>query len=137
MHDWYRITVGLAIAVVMVFSVATRHWRIFTQWLTGIRGRDWTAVSAVIDVVSVAPQTEPTRYWAGQFAGTGEERIIGYVATLTYFYRNPQLQLGDYSRVFAKEADAEAWAASYKGRTVMVRVDPRDPTRSVLRRDEL
>jgi hypothetical protein len=56
---------------------------------------------------------------------------------LTYVYRNPELQMGDYSRRFANEDDAKAWANSYKGETVKVRVDPRDPMRSVLRKEDL
>ena len=36
--------------------------------------------------------------------------------------------------MFDVEADAQAWAAPYKGRTVIVRVDPRDPSRSVFER---
>ena len=43
-------------------------WRFFTQWLDRSRGTDWTVVPAVIDVVTVTEQTEPTR---------GGERIIG------------------------------------------------------------
>jgi len=42
-----------------------------------------------------------------------------------------------YSRSFGKKEDAEAWAASYKGEAVKVHVDPRDPTRSVLREEDL
>jgi hypothetical protein len=45
--------------------------------------------------------------------------------------------MGDYSRRFGKKEDAEAWANSYKGETVKVHVDPRDPTRSVLREEDL
>ncbi len=124
-NDWYAIPILLATVVI---SLTARYWRFFTQWLDGIRGRDWTSVSAVIDVVSVVPQTQQTRYG---------ERIVGYLATLAYFYRNPELQMGEYSRMFDVEEDAQAWAASYKGRTVMVHVDPRDPSHSVLRKEEL
>jgi hypothetical protein len=122
---------GYAIPFVVAFvalTFAARYWRFFVQRLEGIRGRDWTAVSAVIDVVSVVVQTEQGRYG---------ETVVGYLATLTYFYRNPELQTGDYSRMFSEEAEAQAWAASYKGRNVMVHVDPRDPSHSVLRKEEL
>jgi hypothetical protein len=91
-------------------------------------GHDWTSVSAAIDVVSVGQRTEETCYG---------ERILGYLATLTYFYRNPDLQMGEYSRMFDAENDAQTWAASNKGRTVMVHVDPRNPSKSVLRMEDL
>jgi len=87
-------------------------------------------VSATIDIVTVIKQVTST--------GKGGD-IVHYLATLTYFYRNPELQTGDYCRQFNwdEKADAEAWASSYKGFTVLVHVDPRDPARSVLRKEEL
>ena len=121
-----KVAVG---AVITVVSLAARYWRFFAQWLNGIRGRDWASVSAVVDIVSVVAQTEQGRY--------NRERIVGYLATLTYFYRNPELQTGDYSRMFDREDEAQAWTASYKGRAVLVHVDPRDPSHSVLRKEEL
>jgi hypothetical protein len=126
-YDWYALPFILAVIAV---PVAARYWRFFVQWLNGIRGHDWAEVSAVIDVVSVIPQTEQGRYG---------EYIVGYLATLTYFYRNPELQSGEYNRLFNpdEEEDAQAWAASYKGCAVMVHVDPRDPSHSVLRKEEL
>jgi hypothetical protein len=123
---------GWVLVLVFVFiaaaSFAGVYWRFVVQWIRGIRGRDWTPVSAIIDVVSVAPEVVQTK---------GGERTVGYVATLTYFYRNPELQMGEYSRSFNDEAEAQEWADSYKGRNVMVHVDPRDPTRSVLLKQEL
>jgi hypothetical protein len=124
-HDWTSFLIALAVIVV---TAVARYWRFFLQWLNGIRGRDWSLISAAVDVVSVVAETEDTRYG---------ERIVGYLATLTYFYRNPELQVGEYSRMFDAEGDAQAWAASYKGKMVPVRVDPRDPSRSVLRKEEL
>src|SRR5580698_2795371 len=93
-----------------------------------MRGKDWGPVSAVVDVVSVVEQTEQTRYG---------ERTIGFLATLTYFYRNPDLQMGEFCRMFDREVEANQWTAQLKGRNVLVHVDPRDPSRSVLRPDEL
>jgi len=124
-NDWYAIPIFLAFVVI---SLGVRYWRFFTQWLRGVWGRDWAPVSAIIDVVSVVVKTEQGRYG---------EYVVGYLATLTYFYRNPELQMGEYSRVFDEEDEARAWAASYKGRTVMVHVDPRDLSNSVLRKEEL
>jgi len=60
-----------------------------------------------------------------------------YLATLTYTYNNPEQQIGEYSCSFGDKDVAESWANSYKGETVKVRVDPRDPTRSVLREEDL
>jgi hypothetical protein len=45
--------------------------------------------------------------------------------------------MGDYSRDFANEDDAQAWANYYKGETVKVHADPRDPTRSELQKGDL
>ncbi len=106
-------------------------WAIFGDWVERTRGRDWPTVSAVIDVVSVAFIESDM---PGMIAATNQPY---YKATLTYSYRNPEEQMGDYSRDFANEDDAKAWANSYKGETVKVHVDPRDPTRSVLREEDL
>ncbi len=123
--DW----VYLPIAVVAVcVSMASRYRRYFVQWLDGMRGKEWQVLSAAIDVVSVVVQTEQTRYG---------ERIIGYQGTLTYFYKNPELQMGEYARMFDIEGEANEWTASLKGVHVMVHVDPHDGTHSVLRKEEL
>jgi hypothetical protein len=122
--DWYVFPYLLAFVAV---AYAALYRRSFVQWLAGIRGRDWPAVSATIDIISVVEQLDE------------RGRLFAYLATLTYFYRNPELQTGDYIRSFDadQEADAQAWAASYKGSTVRVHIDPRDPTRSVLRKEDL
>jgi len=94
-------------------------------------GRSWPTVSAVIDAVSVTlvesrlPSSGAAHFWPS------------YLATLTYSYRNPEQQMGDYRRDFANENDAEAWANSYKGETVKAHIDPRDPTHSILREEDL
>lgn len=109
-------------------SLIVCYWRFFIQRLRGIRGGNWPTVSALIDVVSVIEER-----------GGKANAITGYLATLTYFYKNPELQTGEYCRKFNpdEEDDAQAWAGSYKGSTVAVHVDPHDPTRSVLRKEEL
>jgi hypothetical protein len=123
--DW----IGLPILFAAVlFGVASFYWRFFVQWLQDLRGSDWPTLPAVIDLVTVVPNLVQTR---------GGERIDGYLATLTYFYRNPELQTGDYSRMWGTDEEAQGWAASYKGNTVMVHVDPSDPAHSVLRKQEL
>jgi hypothetical protein len=88
------------------------------------RCRNWPTATAEIDLVSVADVTD-------------DARIPSYRATLTYSYHNPDEQMGDYSRDFASEDDARAWANSYKGETVKAYVDPRDPTRSFLHEEDL
>jgi hypothetical protein len=122
--DFYRLLFALAAGA---FSVAALYWRFFAQWLRGVFGRDWPTVSATIDIVSIAAQPDE------------RGRIVGYLATLTYFYRTPELQTGDYCRLFNadEKTDAAAWANSYKGSSVIVHVDPRDPSHSVLRKESL
>ena len=131
-----RRTIAFASALLFLLVIVTastvkrrRFWRFAVQSLSQIHGRDWPLVSASVDVVSVVPQAEPIRGYAVE--------IVGYLVTLTYFYRNPELQTGDYSRMFDNEKDAHAWAASIKGRTVKVRVDPSDPSHSVLPDEDL
>jgi hypothetical protein len=96
------------------------------RWVRKLRRRtklqsvhNWTTLSAVIDVVSVAD-----RY-------VGEKSHI-YAGQLTYFYRNPELQMGDYERDFTSKSEAKQWVQQFKGRSVMVHVNPAAPTDSVL-----
>lgn len=103
------------------------YWQFFIQWLRGVRGRNWPVVSAVVDLISVQKRVQ----------STGKGDIVTYVALLTYVYHNPDMQTGDYDKSFDDEDEAQAWANSFKGCTVMVHVDPRDPARSVLRKEDL
>jgi len=112
----------------IVLSTLSRYRRLIAQWFRGLGSRNWPSVTALIDLANVTPQTEQTR---------SGERTVCYIATLTYFYRNPDLQVGDFTRIFNDEAAAQAWAESYKGSTVKVHIDPRDPTRSTLRKEDL
>jgi len=104
---------------------------IVRRWIKRTHGRNWPTVSATVDIVSVAfiPDDTP-----GMKAYPD---LSYYQATLTYTYHNPEQQMGDYSRGFGDKDEAEAWANSYKGETVQVHVDPRDPTRSVQREEDL
>ena len=104
------------------------------EWIERTRCRNWPTVSAVVDIVSIAycePGGSPILYFKASSYNPY------YKATLTYIYHYPEEQMGDYSREFAKKEDAEAWANSYKGETVKVHVDLRDPARSVLREEDL
>ena len=119
----YLLIVGAAILV-------GACWDIVNMLIRRFRGRNWPTVSAIIDIVSVAFIEDNTPHYP-------PNDFSYYKATLTYVNNNPEQQMGDYSRNFAKEDDAKAWANSYKGETVKVHVDPRDPTRSVLREEDL
>jgi hypothetical protein len=106
-------------------------WGIVEELAERTHGRKWPTVSAVVDIVSVTfvPDDTPSM--------RAYPDLSYYLATLTYVYRNPELQMGDYSRRFGNEGDAKAGANSYKGSTVAVHVDSRDPTRSLLRKEDL
>ena len=121
----YLLAVGIAILV-------GACWDIVNMLIRRFRGRNWPTASAFINVVSVTPLVERQI-----ISSLNSHSTPYYLATLTYSYRNPEQQMGDYSRRFGKKEDAEAWANSYKGETVKVHVDPRDPTRSVLREEDL
>lgn len=118
---------GAAGAVMLVAAL----WQIVVNWIQRNRGRNWPTVSAVIDIASVT-------FVKDDFLPLkADANIPYYLATLTYTYRNPELQMGEYSRRFGDEDEARSWADSYKGSTITVHVDPLDPTRSVLRREDL
>lgn len=81
--------------------------------------RGWLTVPAVIDVVSVSAQVD----------SDGKKF---YFAALTYFYRHPNLEIGEYQREFAQQTAAQAWIKQFKGRKVMVHVNPKNVTESFL-----
>jgi len=119
-----------SLAVVVLIFVAV-CWGIIEEWIERTRGRNWPTVSAVIDIVSVAHIEDDS------LSPKADLDDSSYKATLTYTYNNPEQQVGDYSRDFANEDDAKAWANSFKGETVKVHVDPRDPAHSLLRKEDL
>ena len=126
-HFWF-VSIALFAAVLMLVVVG---WQLLDNWKKRTRGRKWPAVSAVVDIVSVdfcEDSTLPLK---------ADSSSPYYLATLTYTYRNPEQQTGDYSRRFSDRDEAQDWADSYKGETVKVHVDPRDPARSVLREEDL
>jgi hypothetical protein len=127
---FWLIVISSVAGAIMLVAIC---WDILSAWIKRTRGRDWPTVSAVVDIVSVAVMENDSPIPA-QKASFDQPY---YKATLTYVYRYPEEQMGDYSQSFAKKEDAEAWANSYKGETVKVHVDPRDPTRSVLREEDL
>ena len=123
----------LALLAVVAAILGSICWTKFSDWIERTRYRNWPTVSAVVDIVSVAYCEDDSPIPAFQASLNNPY----YLATLTYIYHYPEEQMGDYSRSFGNEDDAKSWANSYKGETVKVHVDPRDPTRSVLREDDL
>lgn len=124
----------LLMLVTVVSVLVVVGWVKAKDWLERTRCRNWPTVSAVVDIVSVArcePGGSPVLYLKSSSCN------VYYRATLTYTYNNPEEQMGDYSRDFGKKEDAESWANSYKGETIKIHVDPRDPTQSVLREEDL
>lgn len=105
------ILISLAAGAVMLVSIC---WQLLDQWIERSRGRNWPIVPAVVDVVSVAFCEDNTSSLKADL------NFPYYLATLTYFYRNPEQQTGEYSRRFGDKNEAQAWANSYKGSTVMV-----------------
>ena len=120
--DWGSLPILLGAVLI---GVCALYWRFFVQWFQGFLGWKWPTVPATIDIVSVVPIIVQRR---------GGQQTDGYLATLTYFYRNPELQTGEYSHMWSTDEEAQSWAAPYKGSEVMVHVHPRDPSRSVLRK---
>ena len=111
------LSAGVAALVAIFHGIARKR-------IERTRCRNWPTTSAKIDLVTVADVTDDARF-------------PSYRATLTYVYRSFDEQMGDYSRDFGSEDEARAWANSYKGETVKAYVDPRDPTRSFLREEDL
>src|SRR5579862_3895427 len=122
--------IGFSVFVGTVMTLGI-CWGIVQTWYGRIHGREWPTVSATIDIVSVAFIQDDIQH------SKVHADSSYYLATLTYVWHDPELQMGEYSRRFGHKEDAEAWANSYKNSTVTVYVDPRDPTRSVLREEDL
>jgi Protein of unknown function (DUF3592) len=114
------------VAGVGFIALVAVKWRAFAQVLRGTLGKNWPTLLASVDLVDVIEQRDGPR---------GE--ISSYLATLTYVYRNPEMQTGEYTRKFYDKDEAQAWVNSYKGSTVSIHVDPQNPTRSVLRKQDL
>jgi hypothetical protein len=61
----------------------------------------------------------------------GRRRAPVWMGVLTYSYFVSETEVGEYRRPFQIESEADEWARSLHEKTVRVRVDPNDPTRSV------
>lgn len=112
---------GLAISVaaVVMIALAQQWWKMRRERARKKAALNWPTVTATIEVPAVV------RHAAA-------EGKYPTVAALTYFYRNPELQMGEYRRSFPTMEQAKAWAVQFKGRAVPVHVNPSDPTDSVL-----
>lgn len=86
--------------------------------------KDWAVVPARIDIASA------------HLVSDSEKSNVSE-AVLTYFYRYPELEMGDFRKTFSDPIEAKLWAEEYKGRTVMVRVNPRKVSESVLSEEDL
>ena len=116
---------GMLMAVLAtVTAFVLRFWHGVKRRALDVEGRNWPAIDATIDVVSVVEVLS-------------REETIGYDASLTYFYRNPELQVGEYVRPFPLKAAAENWVEQFKSRHVVVHVNPKKPAESVLLEDDL
>ena len=109
------------LSVVLGFLI--KNWHSLRQRITVGAAHNWPALSAKIEVVTAVEQLRE-----GQQSG----QTTGYLATLTYFYRNPDLQMGEYTRVFPLRTAAQSWAEQFKNRQVVVHVNPKNPAASVL-----
>lgn len=119
----------LAVAVLIVGPIIAYSWRVMVQRVRGIEGRHWPTVPATIeDEFSIEQQSMPSRYG---------NQVWGYQVTLGYVYHNPEIQFGQYCCNFDSQDEALAWANSFRGCTVKVHVDPKDPAKSVLRKEDL
>lgn len=119
---FYLAFMGMILAPVLAI-----YRRQIVQRVRGFEGRNWPTITATIDDFSVDEET---------ISGRGQPATI-YEVTLQYVFHNPEIQIGEYRRTFDKKDDAEAWANSFKGCTVTVHVNPRNPTQSVLREEAL
>jgi hypothetical protein len=86
--------------------------------------RGWLTLPAVIDVVSVSEHLD----------SDGKKY---YLAALTYFYRHPNLEMGEYQREFPLKASAQNWVKQFKGRQVTIHVNPKDVTESFVLESDL
>ena len=121
-----RVILPFAVLAAVSLYQAVRTWK--RRWGTGPT-REWPTTNAVIDVVSVAEEIREGRY--------DTVETIGYKATLTYFYRNPDLEMGEYSQSFPLEGAARQWVETFKNKSVIVHVNPKDPTDSILLKNDL
>jgi hypothetical protein len=114
--------------IAAVLGIVARWWRksrrLAKKRFVSRAAQGWLTVSAAIDVVSVAEHVD----------SDGKKYFL---AALTYFYKRPNLEMGDYQREFTQKAVAQEWVKQFKNRHVMVHVNPKNPADSILLDDDL
>ena len=126
LHDPFDLGMRYISAAIVVGGIVMAAIR---GWLRNRRHggygpvRRWPTVMATIDVVSVSETSVESH---------GNRGTIAFKATLTYFYRNPELRVGEYERIFSLEKAARTWVEQFKGRQAPIYVNPRRPDDSVL-----
>ncbi len=111
---------GIVVFAGIAIAVAARHWWKMRQERQRKRAAvNWPTITATIEVPAVVQHV------------AAKDKHPNIVA-LQYFYRNPELQMGEFRRSFATKEQAKQWGAQFKGRTVPVHVNPNDPTDSEL-----
>ena len=119
--------VYLAFMGIILAPVLAIYRRLIVQRVRAFGGRNWPTMTATIDDFAIDEE---------MISGRGRPVSI-YEVTLQYVFHSPEIQIGEYRRKFDDKDEAEAWANSFKGCTVTVHVNPRDPAQSVLREEEL
>jgi hypothetical protein len=102
-----------------VGGALSRSWRKAKRARKGRTSTSWPTVAATVDVTTVAKRSDA-------------DKKVFWVATLTYFYRLPDLYVGDYEREFQVESEARQWVSQFKNRLVTVRVNPAKSSESML-----
>jgi len=102
-----------------VGGVLSRWRRKAKRARKGKTGTYWPTLAATVEVATVAKRVDA-------------DKKPCWVVTLSYFYRQPELQMGEYEREFPVESEARQWASQFKNRLVTVRVNPAKNSESVL-----
>lgn len=88
------------------------------------KARRWPVFYATVQVAIVA-ESNPT------------SKVKSYKGWLTYFYKNPEMQMGELEKYFRSKARAQHWVEQFRGRQVVVHVNPEDPSDSMLLESDL
>src|SRR5579862_3270978 len=84
--------IGFSVFVGTVMTLGI-CWGIVQTWYGRIHGREWPTVSATIDIVSVAFIQDDIQH------SKVHADSSYYLATLTYVWHDPELQMGEWSAI--------------------------------------